>query len=89
MFGDIKYLQMKKLLLKSFRNSRVYIESKGSFNTRFWIDKSKILINKHKIIISNEDIDCIILLDFIKKIKIDDGLRIELINKDSQYILEI
>lgn len=89
MFGDIKYLQMKKLLLKNFRNSRVYIESKGSFNTRFCIDKSKVLINKRKIIISNEDIDCIILLDFIKNIKIDDDSRIELISKDSQYILEI
>lgn len=89
MLLDINYLRMKKLLLKYFKNTRVYIETKGEFSTRYWIDKSRLLINKHKIIISNEDIDCILLLDDIKKIKIYGMTRIDLIGLNSQYILEI
>lgn len=86
---DINYLKMKRIILKDFRNQRIYIETKGTFATRFWIDKARILINKHKIVISNEDIDCTILLDMIKKAKIDGRLRIKLIGLDAQYILEI
>ncbi len=86
---DINYLRMKRILLKDFKNQRIYIETQGTFTTRFWIDKARILINKHKIVISNEDIDCTILLDMIKKAKIDGRLRIELIGLDSRYILEI
>ncbi len=89
MLNNINYVRMKKALIKNFRNQKVYVEVKGIFSTRIWIDKSKILINKHKIIISNEDIDCTILLDFIKKIKTDKALRIELIGMDAQYILEV
>lgn len=86
---DINYFKMKRIILKDFRNQRIYIETKGTFATRFWSDKAKILINKHKIVISNEDIDCTILLDMIKKAKIDGRLRIKLIGLDAQYILEI
>ena len=86
---DINYLRMKRILLKDFKNQRIYIETQGTFTTRFWIDKARITINKHKLIISNEDLDCIILLDFIKKAKIDGGLRIELNGLDARYILEI
>lgn len=89
MINDISYLKMKKALLKNFKNMKVYIETKEIINTRFCIEKARITINKHKLIISNEDLDATILLDFIKKAKIDDGLRIELIGLDSQYILEI
>lgn len=89
MFNDLSYLKMKKTLLKNFRNANIYVETKEIINTRFCIEKAKILINKHKLIISNEDVDCTILLDFIKKVKVDDGLRIELIGVEAQYILEI
>lgn len=89
MINDISYLKMKKALLKNFKNMKVHIETKGTINTRFIIEKARITINKHKLIISNEDLDATILLDFIKKAKIDDGLRIELIGLDAQYILEV
>lgn len=89
MLCDINYVRMKKIILKDFKNQRIYIETKGTFATRYWIDKARILINKHKIVISNEDIDCTILLDMIKKAKIDGRLRIELIGLDARYILEI
>lgn len=89
MFSDLSYFKMKRILLRNFRNTTVYIETRGILNTRFWIEKSRILINKHKIVISNEDIDCTILLDVINKIKVNDECRIELITKDSQYILEL
>lgn len=89
MINEINYLRMKKALLKYFRKSNVHIEIKGTINTRFIIQKARITINKHKLIISNEDLDATILLDFIKKAKLDDGLRIELIGLDAQYILEV
>lgn len=89
MFNDLSYLKMKKTLLKNFRNANIYVETKEIINTRFCIEKAKILINKHKLMISNENLDCTILLDLIKKVKIYDGLRIEFIGVDSQYILEI
>lgn len=68
MINEINYLKMKKVLLNNFKNERVYIETKGELNTRFWIDNSKILINKNKLVIANEDIDCIILFDDISKV---------------------
>lgn len=89
MLNDISYLRMKRMLLKNFRKANVHIEIKGVINTRFIIQKARITINKHKLIISNEDLDATILLNFIKKAKLDDGLRIELIGLDAQYILEI
>lgn len=89
MINEINYLKMKKVLLKYFKKANVHIEIKGVISTRFIIEKARITINKHKLIISNEDLDCTILLDFIKKAKLDDGLRIELIGLDAQYILEV
>lgn len=85
----LNYLKLKKQLLKYYRNTRVYIETKGEFNTRFLIDKSKILINRNRIVIANEDIDCNILLDYIRKFKSDSICRIELFGKDLTYILEL
>ena len=85
----ISYLKLKKQLLKYYKNTRVYIEAKGEFNTRFWIDKSKILINRNRIVIANDNIDCNILLEYIKKYKSDSVCRIELIGKESTYILEV
>lgn len=89
MFSDLNYIKMKKALLKNFKNTTVFVEIKGTLNTRFWIEKSRILINRHKVIISNENIDSTILLDLVKKIKVVDEYHIEFITKDSQYILEI
>lgn len=89
MINEINYLRTKRILLKNFRKANVYIEIKGTLNTRFIIEKARITITKHKLIISNEDLDCTILLDFIKKAKIDDELRIELVGLDAQYILEV
>lgn len=70
MINEINYLRMKKALLKYFRKSNVHIEIKGTISTRFIIEKARITINKHKLIISNEDLDATILLDFIKKRKL-------------------
>ena len=84
---DINYLKMKKILLKEYRNTTVFIEVKGTFSTRFYIEKSRILINRNKLIIANENTDCTILLNFIKKVKVIDINRIELIGNDAQYVL--
>lgn len=86
---NINYFRMKKLLLKYFRNGKVYIETKGIINTRFFITKSIILINRHKLVIANEESDCTILLDYIKKVKFNETSVIKLIGVDSEYIIEI
>lgn len=85
----INYFRMKKLLLRYFRNERVYIETKGIINTRFYITKSRILINRHKLVIANEESDCTILLDYIKKVKFNETSIIKLIGVNEEYIIEI
>lgn len=85
----INYMRIKRILLKEFKNKKVYIEINGSINTKFYIDNSIILINKHKIIISNEDIDCTIILDSIVKIRIKSIFHIEFFTENEKYILEV
>lgn len=75
----INYFKMKRVLLKYFRNEKVYIEIKGAINTRFYISKARLLITRHKLVIADNEFDCIILLDFIKKIVIDEKVTIRLI----------
>lgn len=85
---DITYLRMKRIILKQFKKQNVHIEVQGTLTTRFIIENARILINRRKLIIQNDNLDCIILLDFIKKAKID-NLYIEMIGLDSKYILEV
>lgn len=85
----INYMRIKRILLKEFRNKQIYIEIVGYINTKFYINNSRLLINKHKIIISNEEADCIILLDYIEKIKIKSIFHIEFFTENEKYILEV
>lgn len=85
----VNYLKLKHILLKYYKNERVYIEQKGIITTRIIIDKAKILINKHKLVIVNDDTDCIIEFDLLKKMKIEDKLHIELVYMDFKVILEV
>lgn len=89
MLLDVNYLRMKRLILKNFKDFNVYIEVKGEFNTKYCIGKARVLINRHKIIISDENVDCTILLDFMEKIKINSESCIELRGKEAIYILEV
>ncbi|MBQ8234897.1 MAG: hypothetical protein IJZ36_04895 [Bacilli bacterium] len=89
MLNAVSYLKLKHIMLKYYRNARIFIEQKGIIDSRIIIDKSRILINRRKIVISNEDTDCIIEFDLLKKIKIEDKLHIELLYKDFKVILEI
>lgn len=68
---DINYLRMKRIILKQFKKQNVHIEVQGTLSTRFIIENARILINRRKLIIQNDNMDCIILLDFIKKAKVD------------------
>jgi len=50
MISTINYLKLKNILLKNFRNTRVLVETRGIFNSRIFIENTRITINKHKII---------------------------------------
>ena len=89
MLGNVNYLRLKNILLKYYKNSNVYIETVGVINTRYCIEKAKINLNKRKLIILNENLDCTILLDFIKKYKQKDIYHIEFYYDDSKVVLEI
>lgn len=89
MLGNINYLRLKNILLKYYKNSNVYIETVGVINMRYCIEKAKVNINKHKLILLNENLDCTILLDFIKKCKLKDIYHIEFYYEDSKVTLEI
>ena len=85
----VNYLKMKKTLLKNFKNQQVVVAIEGTLNTKLYIDNAKILINKDKLIIFNDNTDCIILFEFIQKIIIDNDFKIELSTKNEKYILEV
>ena len=85
---DINYLRMKRIILKQFKKQNVHIEVQSTLSTRFIIEIARILINRRKLIIQNDNMDCIILLDFIKKANVD-NLCIEMIGLNSKYILEV
>jgi len=83
---DINYLIMKRVLLRDLKNETIYIEIKGVLSTIFFIEKARVLVNRNRIVIANENMDCTILLGQVKSAKVEVG-RVELITKDSKYIL--
>jgi len=87
MINTINYLKLKRLLLTYFRNTRVCIELQGSIDTKIFIDKSKISINKHKVVIFNEDEDFTIEFLEMKKLKFKNKFCIEMIYKDFKITL--
>ncbi len=58
---DINYLRMKRIILKQFKKQNVHIEVQSTLSTRFIIENARILINRRKLIIQNDNMDCIIL----------------------------
>lgn len=86
---DINYLKLKKQLLKNFDNQKIYIQIYGIINTRYAIENAKILVNKHKLVILNDEIDSIFNLDYIKSVKIENNVRITLFSRNEKYVLEI
>ena len=89
MISTINYLKLKNILLKNFRNTRVLIESRGIFNSRIFIENTRITINKYKLIISNEEKDSIVEFAMLKKLKFYDSGRFELIYNDITILFEL
>lgn len=89
MISTINYLKLKNILLKNFRNTRVLVETRGIFNSRIFIENTRITINKHKIIISNEKKDIIVEFTMLKKVKFFDSGRFELIYNDITILFEL
>lgn len=89
MISTINYLKLKNILLKNFRNTRVLVETRGIFNSRIFIENTRITINKHKIIISNEEKDIIVEFTMLKKVKFYDIGRFELIYNDITVLFEL
>ncbi len=85
---NINYLKLKKEL-KNYENQKIYIEIFGVINTRYSIENAKILVNKHKLVILNDEIDCVINLNYIKSVKIENNVRITLFSNNEKYFLEI
>ncbi len=73
---ELNYLKAKRIILKKYVRQNVYITVKGNIDTRLPIKKARILVTRRKIILSNEELDFTIDLYWVKKIKIEDGLRI-------------
>lgn len=77
MINEINYLRMKNILLKNYKNVRVCVQVRGVINTKLIIEKSRITINRNKMIISNEDIDFTLEFMEVKKIKLCDIFHLE------------
>ena len=89
MINKLDYLRLKKVLLKNLKNQRVCIEIRGIISTRIFIDKTKIIINKHKFILADDDKEFELEFWMIKKIKFDDLWRFEIFFDNFSVIVEI
>ena len=89
MLNNINFLKLKNIILKYFKNQRICIELKVIINTRFFIDNSKIIINKSKIVIANNEKDFTMELMNIKKMNLKELYHLEFLYDDFAVILEV
>lgn len=89
MLNNVNYIKLKNNLLKYFKNEMVVIELKGNLETKLVIHEAKILINKRKVIILNDDLDFSTEFRYIKKIKFDGNFKLILQYKDYHILLEV
>ncbi len=89
MISTINYLELKKILLKKFVNVKVMIQLRGILDTKIFIENTRIMINKHKLTIFNNEHDFSIEFMMMKNFKIEEKCHIELIYEDFTVILEL
>lgn len=89
MISTVNYLKLKNILFKHYKGSEVRIEMRGIIQNRISIDKTRITINKQKLIFSNEENDYIIEFMLMRKIKLEDFHRLELIFEDFTIYLYV
>lgn len=90
MTNILSYEKMKKIILKEYTKSNVFIYFRGIINTRIIIDKARIIINKDRLIFANNDDDVVISLFDVRKLKIQNNIKITLIyNDDFEISLEV
>ena len=90
MINILNYEKMKKIILKEYSKSNVFIYFKGIINTRVIINKARIIINKDRLIFANNDNDIVISLFDVRKLKIQDNIKISLMyNDDFEISLEV
>ena len=90
MTNILSYEKMKKIILKEYTKSNVFIYFRGIINTRIIIDKARIIINKDRLIFANNDDDVVISLFDVRKLKIQNNIKIKLIyNDDFKISLEV
>lgn len=89
MINNINFLKLKNIILKHFKNARICIELRGMVNTKFFIDNSRIIINKSKIVIANDEKDFTMELMNVKKVNLKDIYHLEFLYEDLVLILEL
>ena len=90
MINIINYEKIRRIILKKFVKQNVFVYIKGLVNTRTIINKARTNINKDKIIFANDDNNITIDLFNVRKVKIEDNLRITLTYSDDlQVSLEV
>ena len=86
--NKLNYLNLKNNVLKYFKKQDVFVEIKGVITTKQCIEKANISINRNKLMIFNEENDCTIEFDLMKKMKIKDHIHIEFIFAEIKVIIE-
>lgn len=90
MIKMIKYCEIKKIVLKNYINSNVFIFINGIINTRVIISKARVFINKDKIVFGNDENDITVDLFNVRNIRIENGIRLTLTyNNDPKIIMEV
>lgn len=89
MISTINYAKLKHILLKNFKNQRICIEITGIITTTVIIDNARILINKNKFILANEETQFELEFLMVNKIKFDEKWHIQIFFDEFKIVLEV
>lgn len=83
MINIIKYKRLKHIIFKEYIKANVFIYFRGIVSTKKIIEKARVIVNKDRIIFANDEEDIVISLFDVKKIKIQDNLKVTLVYEDT------
>ena len=89
MISTINYAKLKHILLKNFKNQRICIEITGIITTTVIIDNARILINKNKFILANEETQFELEFLMVNKIKFDEKCHIQIFFDEFKIVLDV
>ena len=89
MISAISYAKLKHTLLKNLKNQRICIEIRGIITTTVVLENARIIINKNKIILADDENNFELEFLMVDKIKIDEKWHIQIFFDEFKITLEV